>query len=314
MADTVDVWGVFDLEAPAEETADQQPAGEQEQEIAEPANEGEQDQELAEPEHDDEDDGGDDGQEPDKQPDKKPLTREERAANAARRRQKEVDDAVNAALEKERAANKARVEAFLAQAKIRNQHAGNAEIRTLEDAEAWAESDRLARLQRNLKQGSLTPEDLQTAVEQSPAFKALQEKQAAADQAAAQQTKAQFDRSVEMELAQIQKINPEIKSLADIIRMPTGGEFGRYVQQYGMSYLEAYKLANHDQLLEQARAVAATGAKVASAGKDHMTKTTMRGQTVIEVPQDVKANYKLLDPTWTDADIEKEYRKFMGKK
>lgn len=314
MADTVDVWGVFDLEAPAEELADQQPAGEQEQEIAEPANEGEQDQELAEPEHDDENDGDDDGQEPDKQPDKKPLTREERAANAARRRQKEVDDAVNAALEKERAANKARWDKFFAQAQMKNQHQNGAVIDSLEKAEEWAEQDRMARLQRNLKQGSLTPEDLQTAVEQSPAFKALQEKQAAADQAAAQQTKAQFDRSVEMELAQIQKINPEIKSLADIIRSPQGKTFAVLVEKANMDYLSAYKMAFHDQLLEQARAVAATGAKVASAGKDHMTKTTMRGQTVIEVPQDVKANYKLLDPTWTDADIEKEYRKFMGKK
>lgn len=296
MTDTVDVWGVFDLEAPEENPAEeQQPEGEQEQEVADP-------------DHDDEDDGSDDGEEPEKQPDKKPLTKEERAANAARRRQKEVDDAVEAALKKERA----RMEKFLAQAKIRNPHAGNAEIKTLEDAETWAESDRMARLQRNLKSGNLTAEDLQAAMEQSPAFKALQAKQAAADEAATQQTREQFSRNVEMELAQIQKINPAVKTLADIVRMPTGKEFGRYVQQYGMSYLEAYKLANHDQLVEQARTVAATGAKVAAGGKSHMTKTTTRGQAAIEVPADIAAGYRTMDPSMTKAEIEKEYRKFMG--
>lgn len=318
MEDTVDVWGLFDLEAPVEDTAqDPQPEGEQEQEVADPAGEGAQDQEVADPEHDDED-GSEDGQEPNKQPeDKKPLTREQRAANAQRRRQAEMDEAVSnavqAALEKERAENNARWKKFFDQAQMKDQHQNGALIDSLEKAEQWAEQDRLARLQQNLKAGKLTAEDLQTAMEQSPAFKAMQQRQTAAEQAAAQQDNQRFTQNVEMELAQIQKINPEVKSLADIIRMPTGKDFGRYVQQYGMSYLEAYKLANHDQLVEQARTVAAAGAKVASAGKDHMTKTTTRGQTPIEVPKEVKESYRVFDPSMTDADIEKDYRKRIGR-
>ena len=319
MTDTVDVWGVFDLEAPTEEPAqDPQPEGAQEQEVAAPAGEGAQEQEIAEPDHDDED-GSEDGQEPNEQPeDKKPLTKEERAANAQRRRQAEMDEAVNNAvrdaLEKERAENKARWDKFFAQAQMKDQHQNGALIDSLEKAEAWAEQDRLAKLQQNLKAGKLTPEDLQTAVEQSPAFKAMQQRQAAAEQAAAQQNSQKFAQDVELELAQIQKLNPEVKSLADIIKMPTGKEFGRYVQQYGMSYLDAYKLANHDQLVEQARTVAAAGARTASAGKDHMTKTTTRGQAPIEVPKDVKETYRMFDPSMSDAEIEKEYRKFMGRK
>ena len=115
-------------------------------------------------------------------------------------------------------------------------------------------------------------------MEQTPAFKAMQQRQAAADQAAADQEKQRFDQSVEMELAEIQKLNPEVRNLSDVLAMDTGKEFGRLVKQYGMSYLEAYKLANHDKLLEQARNVAATGARTAAGGKNHLTKTVSRGE------------------------------------
>lgn len=313
--DNVDVWGTFGLEAPAEEpTQDQQPTGEQEQEVAEPADTGEQGQELAEPAHDDEYDGEATGDEPEEQPSKEPLTREQRRENAARRREQEVQEAVKAALEKERAENKARMERFFRQAQMKNPHQNGEVIDSLEKAEQWAEQDRIVRMRQNLKKGQLTEQDLQTAMEQSPAFKALQDRQRAYEQEALRDKQQGFAQSVEMELAQIQKLNPEIKSLADIIRMSTGKEFGRYVQQYGMSYVEAYKLANHDQLVEQARGVAAAGARVATGGKEHLTGTKARGTPPMEVPKEVRDGYRMFDPTMTDADIEKAYKKFVGQK
>ena len=309
MAD-VDVWGVFGLEAPAEpeEPQELKPAGEQEQELADPADVGEQEQEPADP-ADDEDDG-EDGQE---QPaEKKPLTKEERRANAAQRRKQEIDAAVQAALEKERSENNARVGRVFAQMRLKNQHQGGADIDSLEKAEQWAEQDRLAKLQQNLKTGKLTAEDLQTAMEQSPAFKALQERQTASEQAETVRTQKEFSRNVELELAEIQKLNPGIKSLTDILQMETGGEFARLVQKNGMRYLDAYKLANYEDLMSQAKTVAAAGAKLAGSGKEHLTRTETRGQGKLEVPKDVKDSYRLLDPTITDAEIEKHYRKTMG--
>lgn len=313
--DNVDVWGTFGLEAPAEEPEqNQQPTGEQEQEVADPADTGEQGQEIAEPAHDDDYDGEPDGDEPEEQTSKQPLTREQRRANAARRREQEVQEAVKAALDKERAENKARMERFFRQAQMKNPHQNGEIIDSLEKAEQWAEQDRIARMRQNLKKGQLTEQDLQTAMEQSPAFRALQDRQRAYEQEALRDNQQGFAQSVEMELAQIQKLNPEIKSLADIIRMPTGKEFGRYVQQYGMSYVEAYKLANHDQLVEQARGVAAAGARVAAGGKEHLTGTKTRGTPTLEVPKDVKDGYRLFDPSLTDGDIEKMYKKFVGQK
>lgn len=304
--ENVDIWGVFGLEAPEE--PETMLEGEQEQVVAEPADGGEQEQEIAEP-ADDEDDGAD-GQ--DQPPEKKVLTKEERAANAARRRKQEIDDAVKAALDKERAESKARLDRFFGQAKLKNQHLGGAEIDSLEKAEQWAEQDRMAKLQKNLKSGTLTPEDLQAAMEQSPAFQALQQRQAAAEQAETARSQQEFSRNAELELAQIQKLNPDIRGLTDILKMETGKEFARLVQKNGMSYLDAYKLANYDQIMGQARTVAAAGAKLATGGKEHLTRTTTKGQGQMEVPKEVKDSYRLLDPTISDAEIEKDYRKRMG--
>ena len=69
-----------------------------------------------------------------------------------------------------------------------------------------------------------------------------------------------------------------------------------------------------DEIVEQERKIAATGARVASGGKDHLTKTAGRGTPAIEVPKDVKESYRMLNPGMTDADIEKAYQKFMGRK
>lgn len=310
--DNVDVWGALDMDPPAQEP--EPPEGEQEQEPAAPASTGEQEQEIADPAHDDEEGGSEDGEEPEQQPENRPLTKEERKANAVRRREKEVKDAVEAALKQERQENEARLKRFFAQAQLKNQHQNGAVIGSLEEAEQWAAQDRIAKMRSNLKKGTLTEQDLQTAMEQSPAFRALQDQQNAYEQKALQDQQKGFTQNVELELAQIQKLNPEIKSLADIIQMPTGKEFGRYVQQYGMSYLEAYKLANHDQIVEQAKNVAAAGARMAAGGKEHLTKTTTRGNPPIDIPKDVREGYRMFNPDMSDADIEKAYRKYLGQK
>lgn len=311
MDNIAELYRTLGVEMPTDQT------GEQEQEVAEPAETGEQEQELAEPaaDTDGEETEPDEKDEPETEPkpNKKQLSREERAANAARRRQKEIDDAVNAALEKERSENNARWQKFFDQAQMKNRHADNAAIDSLEKAEAWAEQDRIAQLQANLKKGSLTPQDLQTAVEQSPAFRAMQQKLQAGEQAAAQQNQKQFEQSVEVELAQIQKLNPKIKSIADILAMDTGKQWASYVQNNNMSYLDAYRLANMDALIEQGQKAAAAGDQMRSKGKSHLQPVNPRGQGGVEVPKRVKELYRMGRPNMTDAEIEADYRKRTGK-
>lgn len=318
----VNPWTALGLEEPEAEPTDGAPESGNEPEVAEPAGAGGNEPEVAEPDTDDDMDDDLDPEEPEEKPEpeqkKQPMSKEERAANAKRRRQKEIDDAVSAAVSKalaeERKQQKAREEAFFKAAKMKNAHNGNSDILSLEDGEAWAAADKLAKANANLKAGKLTAEDLQALVEDSPAFKNMQQKQLQQDQATQEQNRQQHQKTVELELAEIRKLNPKINGLADILAMDTGKQWASYVQKNGMSYLDAYRLANHEQLMKQAQQVAATGARVASGGKDHLTKTKSRGQGALEVPADVKANYRALMPGMTDEEIQREYNQFMKNK
>ena len=307
----VNPWEAMGLQEPETDPDDTNPEGEQEQEPADPAGEGEQGQEPAEPGTDDDmDDDQDPADEPEEEPAKKqPLTKEQRAENARRRRQKEVDDAVAAARADEQKKFNDRLAKFFKSARMKNAHNGNSDILSLEDAEAWAEADRLEKANAALKAGKLTAADLQTLVEESPRFKAMQQKQEQQEQAAAQESKSKFAQNVELELAEIQKLDPTVKSLADVIRMDTGKEFARLVQKHGLSYLEAFKMANMEKLMNQQARVAATAAKVASGGKDHLGKTKGVGKPPLDVPQEVKDAYRIFNPKMSDEEIEKHYRK-----
>lgn len=309
----VNPWEALGLQEPEAAQETEAPESEQIPEVAEPDGAGGNDPEVAEP---DADDDMDDGQEPETEPaepEKKPLTKEERAANARRRRQQEIDDAVSKAVEKalaeERAKQKAKEDAFFKAAKMKNAHKGGSDILNLEDALDWATADRLAKANDRLKKGQMTAEDLQAMVEETPAFKAMQQKQAQQEQADAQRSQQQFEQDVELELAQIRKLDPTVGSLSDILKMDTGKEFAKLVQKQGLSYLDAFRLANMDRLMEQRAKVAATSAKVAASGKDHLTKTKSVGTPPVEVPNDVKAAYRIFNPKATDEEIEKHYRK-----
>lgn len=305
MGNVAALYEALGMEMPKEE-----PESENTQEAAEPAETGENEQEPAEPAAAEEP-GAEDVDDTEQEPEKKEQTKQERAENARRRRQKEIDDAVKAAVAAERASSKQRLDAFFKQARMKNQHNGGSEILSLEDAEAWAQADRMARVQANLKKGQLTAEDMQALIEESPAVKALQESQSRQEQQAKEDSRQRFAKSVETELAQIRKLNPKVQSLKDILAMDTGKQWAAYVQHNGMSYLDAYKLANYDQLVQMAQQAATAGAKVREQGKSHLKPDTPRGQGAVEVPKRIKDNYRIFQPEMTDAEIEADYRKWM---
>ena len=300
--DNVYAWEALGLEPPQEEQPEQDPEGEREQEAAEPAGEGEREQDPAEPAAED----PQEEDEPEEQP--KPQTREERAENA--RRQKEIDDAVNAALEKERAETRKREEAFFSAAKIQNPHNGNAEIKNLEEAEAWAQADKQARLQENLKKGLLTPEDLQNAIDGSPTMQTMKQQLDAARQQTAEADRQKFEQTVQGELEQIQKLDPTMKTLADIVQGENGKAFAGYVEK-GLTYLEAFKLANSDRLQERARNLGRVAGQINTGGKEHLRRTTGRGEAAKTVPGQVKENYKaLFGDEITDEEIQQDYQRY----
>ena len=304
MSNIAELYETFGLEQPAEESESGN-----EQEVADPAEEtSENNQDVAEPDADvDTDDSEEEPEEPTQEPKRKPMSKEERAANAKQRRQQEIDEAVNKALEQERG----RFNRFLQQAQIKNVYADGKVIATIDDGEAWAEADRLAKVEKDLSKGKLTPEALRLAVEQSPLVQQLQEQMTASARAAEEAQRQQFSKSVEVELAEIGKLDPTVKSLADILSKDGGKKWAGYVQNNGMSYLDAYKLAFHDEIVARAQTAAQTGAAMKERSKSHLKASGARGQGAVEVPARIREFYRQFQPSMTDAEIEADYNKRM---
>lgn len=303
MGNDVDVYAVFGLEAPAEQETN--PAGEQEQEIAAPADAGEQEQEIAEPAADEPDPEAD---EPEQEPEKQPLTKEQRHAAAKKRREEEIREAVEQALQAERQKQKEREAALFKKAKMKNNFSGT-DILSLDDLEKWDADQRTADINKRMKAGQLTAEDMQQLIEESPTMRQVRAQNEQLERDAQESRNQLHAQTLEREIAEIRKLNPNIQSLTDIIRMPTGKIFAGLVENMGMSYVEAYEMANHKALREQQAKVAAAGAKMASGGKEHLRRTEQRGAGGMELPADVAANYKIFFPDASETEIRKMYEK-----
>lgn len=315
-----EVYEAFGLEMP--EKAESEPGmastAEQTQTRQEGQDAGANEQEVAEPAQGAESAETGDDQQPQtqekaqtEQPDAMPP--EQRRQNAARRRKKELDDAVNAAIAKERAAADERMQALLKSAGIKSPYTGEV-ISSVEELKEYLASDRQKRIERDLKAGKLTMEALQEA-----ARTALPEKQEPKEEQPDPQPEdgadtAVFQTQVQSELAEIAKLNPKVKSINDILQMETGQRFAQLVQNNGLSFLDAYKLANEDAIRQQTAAAAAQAAKTAAATKQHLQASTKRGAGAVTVPTGEMQVYRALFPHASDAEIQKMYNDRIGKR
>lgn len=250
-----------------------------------------------------------------------PMSRAERAEQARLRREREqkaaVDAAVLAARKEEQDKASAAMKALFASAGMVDRYHDNKPITTLEEFEAFQTARQADKLARELQGGRLTPESLQAAINNSPAVKAAQEavealkaKEQAETEAA---RKAEFEQRVKDELAEIHRMNPSLNSVEDVLALPTGDEFARLVRENGLSFLQAFKLANADSLAEARARAASEGAARNAASKSHLRSVNAGGQVAADVPPDVIANYRMFDPGISMEEIRRDYAKRYGK-
>ena len=248
-----------------------------------------------------------------KDPGGKKMSREERARQAQMRRQREQSAAVQAAVEAERkrleAQHAKELEEVFSKAGMTDRYDGNKPIKSMEEFRAWNSKAQAAGLSRRLQEGKLTPEDFQAAVDSSPAVQAARaavERMEAREQ---EQDREQHRQQVERELAEIHALDPGINGLEDILARETGEEFTRLVTENHLTFVQAFKLANGDQL-DRARAM--TAAEVSArnqSGKSHMRTASSGGDLAPDVPRRVIAAYTALDPNMTLEEIRKDYQK-----
>ena len=276
-------------------------AGAQEQEAAEPAEDigtdGENEQEVAEPAAEQEEN------EPESEETEtgETMSREERARNAARRRQSEQKKAVEEALAAERETTGKRLKDLFEWAGFKD---GETAIETLEQLEAYRKKVDENKLQKDLKAGKITREQLDKLVEEKAAEKIKAEQPEP-------KRNEEFEKQVEKELAEIRKYDPTIKSIRDFAGMDRAEEFFSEVADHNHSYEEAYRIVYADKIAEAKAKSEKQRAMNGIRSKDHLQSSGTRGAGTPDIPTDTMEYYRRFNPHATEEQIRKHYQNFL---
>ena len=251
------------------------PAGENEQESAEPAPEtaaeGENEQAHAEPA-------------PAEQ------TPEQNAAFAAARRRAEAQAAARSQAEKD-----ALVERIY---RGQNNPYTGRPIRSVRDLNEYEQQYQ----QDQMRQAGIDPGVLNQMIENNPAVQQAKVMTARMRQEAGQ-------RALEEQISEIGKIDPSVTDFQTLVQHPNFQQFDARVRQ-GYSLVDAFKLANYDQITGKKAAAAKQQALNSVNGKNHLnpTKSAGTGDDVV-VPEETMAMYRSAFPNWTKQQIIEDYKK-----
>jgi len=112
------------------------------------------------------------------------------------------------------------------------------------------------------------------------------------------------------QIAEITKIDPDIKSADDLIKSPSYAQIIERVKK-GYTIADAYQIVNIDAITQKRAAAARQQAINSANGKSHLTASTARGPGAANVPADIAAQYRMLNPKITDEEMQKSYNKYL---
>lgn len=126
----------------------------------------------------------------------------------------------------------------------------------------------------------------------------------------AQQAQLQQTQQFQAALQNIQQFDSSVKGFEDIINNPHFAEIEQMWKK-GYSLDDAYYLANRSELTQKRQAAAKQQVINQATGKQHLKPTGNNGAgDDVQVPADLMAMYREMNPKATDADIRKNYAKF----
>lgn len=292
------VFGLEDTGAQATESADPSTeldtVGENAQEPADPVEQYEDDTT--------DENGIDNTEDPEKQ------SAEENARFAAARRKAEAER--DAAVTKAQADAQKAIDDMVKSLRITDPYTGKL-LETKAEYDAYNSRQEEQRRERIRKRSGMDEQELNDLVKGSPEYNEALKRADQAEAALSEVRQKEEDRAVEEQLAEISKMNPAIKSIADLAKMPNYSDFYRLVRENKVSLVEAYRLANHDSIVQEAETRGRQAALNANSGKNHLGKTATRGAGAITVPADVAAEYRIFNPNATDAEISAHYNRYM---
>lgn len=265
------------------------------QEIADPddaqSTEGGTEQELAEPAEGEEDA-------------KKGKGRQSAAENqkfARQRRKREMEEAIANARSEERQ----NITRTLQNAGLIDPANRNGKITTLEQLEERAKSNAAKEAAKALSENKeLTKEQLLALMQSTESGREMLR-----SSAEAQTEKLSVYR--QQQLALISKLDPSIKTFEDLQQMPEYEAFEGYVRNNGLSWQDAFRLAAGSRIAQRGAAAARQQTLNNIGGKSHMTQDGARGGDGVDIPRDVEAMYREMDPSLTHEQCVKKYSDYL---
>lgn len=298
--------------------------GEEEQEVAEPAevdedaSEGEEAQEITEPAEEIEDDAGesdgDGSASGERESAERPTqSREERARYAAARREAERERDETVARVRREAQEEAQrvIDAAFADSGMSNPYTGQP-IRTKAEYDAYRAQHAEEQKASFKRKSGLSDAEFSRMIESLPEVQAARAAQAKAESDAKAAAAERANAAIAEEVRKIGEMDPSIKSMEDL--QASGSWSAVYEKAMkGYSLADAYKLVNFDAIRTRTAEAASRAAVHAAQGKAHMRATQARGSGSVEVPAEIKAEYRALMPDITDAEIARHYNKYKTK-
>lgn len=300
MGDTIDYDALFGIDTGAEEQETAEPAGDttetegaEEQEVAEPAGEtGEEEPSGEETQGDEEESGG--------------QSKEENARYAAARRKAEAER--DAEIQRVREEAKQAMDDFYANSGLLNPYTGQP-IKTKEEYDAYRKQFADEQKQSFMRKSGMDEEAYGKFVEGLPEVQQAKEIRAEAEREKLEAQKAAADAKIAEQLREIGTLDPSVKSLEDLSKMPTYSRLYELVRDNGLNLVDAFKLANMESLTQGAAAGARQAALNSIQGKQHMERTRQRGTGAVSVPADVMEEYRKFLPNATDEEFRAHYAK-----
>lgn len=165
------------------------------------------------------------------------------------------------------------------------------------------------RAEEQLRRAGVDPELIKKALAESGVAKAANDAIAAAGAAERRANEKTESLSLEKAIAEITRLNPEVKTFDDLYALPEYGDIKKLVGA-GYSFGRAYEMATVDRAKNAARQASYN----AVASKAHLTKTAGAGAEPYSISDRDFNNFRQLHPNATRAEAEAAYKKFGHKK
>ena len=154
-----------------------------------------------------------------------------------------------------------------------------------------------------IRQAGIDPGMINRMIEQNPVVQ-----QARATTARVRQEEAQ--KAMEAQIAEISKLDPSVTDFNSLVRHPNFQQFDQMARR-GYSLVDAFKLANYDQITGKKAAAAKQQAMNQVNGKSHLNATKSGGAGEdISIPDEEMEYFRNFFPDLSKKQIMEKYKKF----